>query len=213
MEKKIREVFSLLKRALLEIIYPKDNKCIICGEDEVEGLCTRCKLNITYCEGEELCLGYYRGVLKELILMFKFKSRFDAGEELIKLLEEKVINLIDKDYIITFIPIGRESLNVRGFNQCEYLARELGLRNNYRVLDTLVKVKENKVQKTLRREERFENIKGVFKVINEDEVKGKNFIILDDVVTTGATLKEAKKILKEAGANKIKLLTLAKSYV
>ncbi len=67
--------------------------------------------------------------LKELILKFKFKGRFDAGEELIKLVEERLVNFIEKDYIITYIPIGKESLKMRGFNQCEYLAKELGLRN------------------------------------------------------------------------------------
>ena len=67
--------------------------------------------------------------------------------------------------------------------------------------------------KTLKREERLKNIKGVFEVINREEVKGKKFIILDDVITTGATLHEAERVLKEAGVVQIKLLTMAKSYV
>ena len=134
MGKRIIKVLSIIKRSLLEIIYPRDSKCIVCGEENTYGLCHKCKFSITYCDNGELCLGYYKGVLKELILKFKFKGRFDAGEELIKLVEERLVNFIEKDYIITYIPIGKESLKIRGFNQCEYLAKELGLRNNIKYL-------------------------------------------------------------------------------
>ena len=201
MGKRIIKVLSIIKRSLLEIIYPRDSKCIVCGEEDTYGLCHKCKSSITYCDSGELCLGYYKGALKELILKFKFKGRFDAGEELIKLVEERLVNFIEKDYIITYIPIGKESLKMRGFNQCEYLAKELGLRNNFTILNTLKRVKDSKIQKTLKREERLE------------EVKGKKFIVLDDVITTGATLHEAERVLKEAGVVQIKLLTMAKSYV
>ena len=213
MGKRIIKVLSIIKRSLLEIIYPRDSKCIVCGEEDTYGLCHKCKSSIIYCDNGELCLGYYKGVLKELILKFKFKGRFDAGEELIKLVEERLVNFIEKDYIITYIPIGKESLKMRGFNQCEYLAKELGLRNNFTILNTLKRVKDSKIQKTLKREERLKNIKGVFEIINKEEVKGKKFIILDDVITTGATLHEAERVLKEAGVVQIKLLTMAKSYV
>lgn len=211
MGKRIINVLSIIKRSLLEIIYPRDSKCIVCGAEDTYGLCNKCKASITYCDNGELCLGYYKGALKELIL--KFKGRFDAGEELVRLVEERLVDFIEKDYIITYIPIGKESLKMRGFNQCEYLAKELGLRNNFTILNTLKRVKGSKIQKTLKREERLKNIKGVFEVINKEEVKGKKFIILDDVITTGATLHEAERVLKEAGVVQIKLLTMAKSYV
>ena len=181
MGKRIIKVLSIIKRSLLEIIYPRDSKCIVCGEEDTYGLCHKCKSSITYCDSGELCLGYYKGALKELILKY--------------------------------IPIGKESLKMRGFNQCEYLAKELGLRNNFTILNTLKRVKDSKIQKTLKREERLKNIKGVFEIINKEEVKGKKFIILDDVITTGATLHEAERVLKEAGVVQIKLLTMSKSYV
>lgn len=213
MGKKIKEYLAVIIRGLLEIIYPKEERCIVCGEEDIDGLCNKCKYNITYSEGSELSIGFYKGTLKELILLFKFKKRFDAGEELVKLIEDKFISLVGKDYIVTYIPIEKKSLEVRGFNQCEYLARELGIRNGYEVLNLLEKVKETKAQKTLKKEERFNNIKGAFRVINEKDVKGRKVLIIDDVVTTGATLMEAEKILKESGALKIKILTLAKSHI
>ena len=73
--------------------------------------------------------------------------------------------------------------------------------------------KETKIQKTLKREERMENLKDAFEIINEKDIKGKKFILLDDVMTTGATLNEGVKVLKKYGAVEIKILTLAKSYI
>ena len=63
MGKRIIKVLSIIKRSLLEIIYPRDSKCIVCGEEDTYGLCHKCKSSITYCDSGELCLGYYKGAL------------------------------------------------------------------------------------------------------------------------------------------------------
>lgn len=212
MGEKIKEILGLLKRGLLEIIYPKYDKCLVCDKEDEDGLCHNCKNSITYCKEDELCIGYYRGALKELILKFKFKKRFDAGDELIRLIENKLI-MVEKDYYVTFIPIGGDSLKNRGFNQCEYLAKELCFRNGYKLMNTLIKVKETKVQKTLRKEERLKNLSGAFDVISKELIEGKKFLLIDDVITTGATLMEAEKVLRKNGAKEIKMLTLAKSNI
>lgn len=194
------------------MIYPKSNLCIICKK-EGEGICAGCKSSIKFCNDDELILGYYTGVIKELILKFKFNKDFNAGDELVKILEEEVIEKINKEFVLTYIPIGKESLDVRGFNQCEYIVKELAYRNDFKVLNTLKKIKENKVQKYLSKEERIINVKGIYEIINENEVKGKSFILFDDVITTGATIEEGKKTLLKAGAKEIKILTLAKSHI
>ena len=74
-------------------------------------------------------------------------------------------------------------------------------------------MKKTKIQKTLSREERYENIKDAFKVVEEKQVYGRKFILIDDVITTGATLSECIKVLKKSGADEIKILTVAKSYI
>ena len=61
--------------------------------------------------------------------------------------------------------------------------------------------------------ERLENLKGAFAATDKRLIEGKNLILLDDVITTGATLNEAKRILKECNVRKIKILTLAKSHI
>lgn len=212
MGKKINKFIDYLIRGIFEIIYPKENTCIICNDSEVEGLCYKCKSKITFCKDEELCIGYYTGPLKELILAFKYKKDFSAGEVLVSFIEKKIQEL-EKDYYLTFIPISKESLKERGFNQCEYLAKELGFRNNLEVMDTLEKVKETKIQKTLSKEDRSINLKGAFKAKVGSSINGNKFVLIDDVITTGATIEEGIRELKENGAKEIKILTLGKSHI
>ncbi|WP_291648871.1 phosphoribosyltransferase family protein [Clostridium sp.] len=76
-----------------------------------------------------------------------------------------------------------------------------------------MKVKNIKEQKTLSKEDRFKNIEGAFGIKNNKNIKNKNIILIDDVITTGATLFECENLLKKSGVNSIKMLTVAKSYI
>ena len=213
MGEKIKIIIEIIRRGILEVLYPKESKCILCNMEDVEGICFKCRSNIKSCsDNNELCIGYYKGPLKELILKLKCKKDYVAGEVLVNLIEEKIID-VDTTYYLTYIPISNKSLNERGFNQCEYIAKELAFRNNFKVVNTLKKVREVKTQKTLSKEDRFDNIKGTFQVRDRKLTEGRNFILIDDVVTTGATLSEGVRALKENGAAEIKILTLAKSHI
>lgn len=210
MGQKIKNILNLIIKGILEIIYPMDSYCIICKE-EADGICKKCLKNITFCEKEELCIGYYKGVLKQLILKLKYKKDFVAGEILADLIKDKLIGY--DDYYLTYIPMTKNKIKQRGFNQCEYISSRLSQIVNLKSENTLVKVKETKNQKTLIKEERIKNLIGAFEIRKGINVKNKNYILIDDVITTGATINEAKKILKNNGANKIKILTLAKSHI
>lgn len=214
MDIKWRKALEIISRGLKEVIFPRDNKCLICKKEEVEGICNKCRNKITYSydSDDEISIGYYCGPLKELILQLKCKGNFEAGDVLVNLIKDKVREYKD-DYYITYIPISQESLKSRGFNQCEYIAKELGFICDIEVINTLKRIKDTKVQKTLSREERLENLKGAFAATDKRLIEGKNLILLDDVITTGATLNEAKRILKECNVRKIKILTLAKSHI
>lgn len=211
MGEKTKIILKTLLKGVLELLYPKEGKCIICGE-EAEGICTKCKNKITMCSSNDRSVGFYKGILKELILKFKYEKNFNAGDVLVELLEKKLL-LYDDDCYLTYIPSGKKALKERGFNQCEYMANEIAYRNNYRVMNTLKKVKETRVQKTLNREDRIKNLRGAFEIIDAEKIKGKKFIIIDDVITTGATLKEAEEVLKKHGALQINTLTIAKTYI
>jgi len=211
--KEIKKYLFMVFKGLLEIIFPQSYKCIICKEEEAEGgLCYKCKNKIVSPLDDELCIGYYKGPLKELILKLKYKHDFNAGIILAELIEEKLKNL-KGEYYLTFIPISKKTLRERGFNQCEYIAREISFRIGYPVIDTLEKIRETKIQKTLTKDERKTNLIGAFKLKDSVDVVGKKIILIDDVITTGATIGEGKKVLKENGALEIKILTLAKSHI
>ncbi|MDV4151611.1 ComF family protein [Clostridium sp. AL.422] len=214
MGKGIVKLLISLKDELLDIIYPPKNNCIIC-ESEFVGVCPICKSRIKRVKEKDniLSYGYYNGVLKKLILEFKYNKNFVAGSILAEFLCEIIIdNNMDIDYIV-FIPSSKSAIKNRGFNQCEYLANELKKHLDINICSDVIKNNNIKEQKLLSREDRFKNIKDAFSLKTDKKIKNKKLLLIDDVMTTGATLYECEKLLKANGAVSIKLLTVAKSYI
>ena len=218
MGKAFKRIIRKLLEGLTEVVYPIENYCIVCEDDDCFGICDNCKksikiINKVY-QDEVISYGYYGGILKDLILKFKYKNNFTAGDILAGFLAEYILkNLKYKEYIITYIPLSKKSKKIRGFNQCEYIAKKIARNLSIEVLEVLIKHKETKEQKRLKKEERFENIKDAFKIKKGIDLKNCNIILIDDVTTTGATLQEAYKLLKKFEIKDIKLLTLAKSHI
>ncbi|MGL4850783.1 MAG: ComF family protein [Clostridium sp.] len=207
-----RKLFKNLIDGILDVIFPVENKCVVCNEEDEEGLCDKCKRKIVLCEKNDNSYAYYNETLKKLILSFKFSKNFTSGDILSKFLIQKLENE-DKDCIITYVPLSKKRLKKRGFNQCEYLARKVGEALNIEVLDTLEQVEEIREQKTLGVKERRENVKNAFVCKNSKIIKKKKIILIDDVITTGATIRECEKILKNNDVLSIKVLTIGKSDI
>ena len=218
MGKTFKGIIRKLWDGLIEVVYPIENYCIVCKEDDCFGICNTCKksikiINKAY-QDEIISYGYYGGVLKDLILKFKYKNNFTAGDILARFLQEYIVeNFKYKEYIVTYIPLSKKSKKNRGFNQCEYIATKISRDLSIQVLEVLIKSKETKEQKRLKRDERHENIKDAFKIKKGIDLKNYKIILIDDVTTTGATLQEAYKLLKKFEVKDIKLLTLAKSHI
>lgn len=209
---KIRSVFD----EILNIVYPPLDRCINCNQPGYEGLCPICKASIKKLnlkEQNKISYGIYGGILKKLILDFKYKKNFTAGY----LLADLLMELIEENYIkadvICYIPMSKKSIKKRGFNQCKVIANNISKKIDIPVKNYLIKCKDNGEQKKLSKDERIINVKGVFKVKKNCDLLNKNIILLDDVITTGATVDECEKILKKSGANKITILTIAKSNI
>lgn len=214
MGKRFIKILKIIINEVLYIIYPPENKCIVCGEEYI-GLCPLCLTKIQRVRENSriYSYAYYSGVIKEIILKFKYKKIFLAGNILADFLYELIKeNKIEAEGIL-YVPCSKETLKQRGFNQCEIIAKILGEKLDIPVYNDLVKIKNTREQKVLSREERFKNIKDAFKLKHNNNIKDKNIILIDDVITTGATLFECEKILKENGAKEIKILTVAKSYI
>lgn len=211
---------------VLQVIYPNDEKCILCQEDVYDDnlICNKCKMSIKFCN-DVFCVehandsfsyysvSYYSGVMMELILKLKYKSNFRAGE----VIAQYMINLIKTENIqfdaIAYIPITKVSMKKRGYNQSEYLARIIASEMNIPIIHCLEKVKQTKDQIGLNGNERWNNVLGSFRIANENNFKNKNILLVDDVITTGATAFSCAYELKKCKAEKIIILTGAKSRV
>ncbi len=113
------------------------------------------------------------------------------------------------DFLVP-IPLHKSRQREREFNQAEILSQEIARQFNKKVLtDLLIRVKPTKTQTELTFQERCQNVEKSFLVTKPELIKDTNLLLIDDVLTTGATSNEAARCLKEAGARKVLLLTLA----
>lgn len=114
--------------------------------------------------------------------------------------------------VVCSVPMWKKNMRERGFNQAEILARGLGERLEIVYCDVLLRTRETEAMYGLNKKERKENIKGAFEVNikNLDKIGGKNVILIDDVWTTGSTMKECCKVLHRCGVNKVWGITLAR---
>ncbi len=159
---------------------------------------------------------YDNQLAKTLIENYKY--------QFIKLLSQPLANLIiktllvldkdnlynNKDLVITSVPLHRKRLQWRGFNQSELIAYEISQKFGWEYLDILTRLKDTKPQIQLNFEERDENIKDSFRVKNGINLNGKTVLLVDDVYTSGATMNECAKILKNARAKEVWGVVIAK---
>jgi ComF family protein len=155
----------------------------------------------------------YTGSIKRLIHEFKYSGKDYLGKPL-----GKLMNTFIRDYKLPIayldcvipIPLHRSRQREREFNQAEILSQEIAREFNKKIsTDALIRVKPTKTQTQLTFRERCQNIEKSFSVTKPELIKDANLLLVDDVLTTGATSSEAAKCLKSAGAKKVLLLTLA----
>ncbi|MDA3814858.1 MAG: ComF family protein [Patescibacteria group bacterium] len=117
--------------------------------------------------------------------------------------------LYQEDVVIAFVPAYKSRVSVKGFNQSELIAKDLGEKTGKGVVELLEKKKKNISQTNLNREERKKNVKGVFEMKKGVDVPSR-VVLVDDVWTSGATMRECCKILKKNGVKKVWGFTLTK---
>jgi len=182
------------------------------GDSLAKGICAGCIRRPLYFDrAYSPCI--YEGVIKELIQEFKYNGKDYLGRVLGRLLVEFIgeysLPIEVVDWIVP-IPLHTVRLREREFNQANILGQYIAKACNKRILDNaLVRNRHTKPQAELEGRERRENVKGIFSVKEKTSVKGRNVLLVDDVLTTGATSSEAACVLKEAGAQIVFALTLA----
>lgn len=214
--------------SVLENIYPKEDKCPICNSyiDEGEMLCRNCRYKIRFCKSdikirklnyEFICYStaYYSDIIMELVVKLKYKSEFICGEILSMLMADYIKDRKIYFDFITFVPLSDKSFKLRGYNQSEVLAKGLSKNTGKPVLKCLKKTSETKDQIGLDEKNRWLNLSKCF-CANQKITKkyiGKVILIVDDVITTGATSFYCAEALKKAGAKEVFILTAAKSKI
>jgi competence protein ComFC len=189
------ETCELCDRPLahLESQYIRDNRCYDCirWEEDLEWAGYLNKNTSIY---------VYNNFLKDIISQFKFRGDYELVKAFSKPLREKVGSF---DYLVP-IPLSTERQFERGFNQSEALIREAGLRPTQ-----ILQRKHSDKQSKKSRNERI-HIEQVFQLIENTNFTGKTILLIDDIYTTGSTLRQAAKILIKAGAKSVSSLTLAR---
>ncbi len=195
-------------------IKPAKSFCPVCTKAAITGAThAQCKTRLSL-DGL-VCLFDYSSPIKEIIQSLKYRFVQDLKKVLVS--EVGRLNILDRidfdAFILLPIPLSSLRQNWRGFNQTEVLgeiiAKKLKIPFEKSIL---LKSRETKPQATLTKKERSRQIAGVFQIKNPELVSGKNFIVFDDVWTTGATMKAAVKTLKYKKANKVWGITLANSH-
>ncbi|KKT01196.1 MAG: Phosphoribosyltransferase [Candidatus Nomurabacteria bacterium GW2011_GWA2_43_15] len=220
---------------ILDIVFPV--KCILCGKTGVD-LCLSClrETPAALRESAEWIFPLYDyrhpGIKKSLWLL-KYKGKKRLANVFAEIIYEKILEELSElsimenftEPVLIPIPLSPKRRRERGFNQAELICRELVKINNLRYSvdlnqekkfnlklesGVLIKPKETEHQARIKdRRQRLKNIIGSFAVKNGELIKNRNIILIDDILTTGATLSEAKKVLKQAGARKIIAFTIA----
>ncbi len=215
---KIKEYIS----SILNLILPKDSEIA-----EIENM-SEADIANSVPEANEINNNRYKALFqyknkisRKAIWAIKYNKNQIILNKFSNLLYEFILeNITDEVTFSNFnnpllipIPMHKNNLRERGYNQSELIAKEvykIDEGKNFDIeLEALAKTKETPHQSTLKnKNERLKNLKGCFSA-NSDLVKNRNIILIDDVITTGTTMSEASKTLREAGAKKIVGFSLA----
>lgn len=208
----------------IRLVFPP--KCIFCGKilpiDARIGICPDCfrllpimdsKLSLlnsrssfeSLCDSV-ICAFRYTEIIRQAIIKFKFSGKSYYYRTLGRILSDKIkkmTNYREFDIIIS-VPLHKSRENMRGYNQSylisKVISHELGIPECSQLLK---RVKNTDSQSLMAANMRHTNVKDAFRVTDSNAIKGKIILLIDDVLTTGNTLNECVRVLKEAGAEKI----------
>lgn len=225
---------------LLDLIFPKKcvgcgrmgkYVCIDCEiglweEEQICPLCTRNSrygLKHKYCKKPWsldglTCFWAYEALAKKLITKAKYYYFYDYLKELT--IESGQLTMrpefkelwwfLDQKPIVTCVPLHPKRFKERGFNQAEIIARHLAKIYDLRFTNLLQRTRDTSQQVGKSREERLRNLEGAFSVLEASILNRKSVLLVDDVWTTGTTLSECAKTLKQSGARSVWGLVLAR---
>ena len=205
---------------LLDLLYPP--KCVFCGrllaENETD-LCGRCRRELLTAEREIkrgefftgcTCVYYYENAVRQSVLRFKFRSMRQYADAYGRLLAMRLLPEREAYDLLTWVPVSAKRRRQRGYDQAELLCRSAARELGMEPVRTLEKLTDNRAQSTLNdASERMANAAGAYGPYQAERFAGKRVLLIDDIVTTGATLSECARVLRTAGAENVVCAALA----
>ena len=206
---------------MLSFLFPP--KCILCSKllnREETDLCHHCrtetkkfsnaKRNIPFV-AHWTAIWYYKGNVRKSIHKYKFRNARSYADVYGRMLAMK---LLEEEFdVLTWVPISTQRRFKRGYDQSRLLADAVAKELGIKAVSTLRKTRNTKPQSTLTEAaQRRANVLGVYKTKNKDAIAGKRILLLDDVVTTGATASECAKTLLTAGAANVRFAAIAATF-
>ena len=197
----------------LDVQFLEPPWCDICGTPNVDGLCNECATSPPR-YGKFRSIALYQTTLQQAIHLFKFEKKKVFAQHLIRLMNAHIPKdcvITEYDFILP-VPIHKKRLRERSFNQATLLAKGIAQAAGVPILtDALVRHRHTVAQSSLGMEARQHNIIGAFEIRKPHVIHNKRILIIDDVFTTGATVREAVNELWKADPAEIDVLTLART--
>lgn len=213
-----------LRQALLYLFFPP--KCPLCGRllDQGQALCPGCAGGEFWLSGPQAlfpgrqyvrcaCAGAYTGKLRDSVLKFKFSNRPEYAKTYGPILAQTIQTYLPGAYdCVTWMPVSPETLQKRGYDQAQLLAQEAAKALGREAVPLLAKTGKNVPQSSLQEgRQRWANVAGMYSVPRPDLAAGQRVLLIDDILTTGATLEEGAKTLREAGAVQVVAAALCRT--
>ena len=206
---------------LSRLLFPE--KCILCGKILCGGeidLCRSCRVEAPECPVQKqkrsfldswVAIWYYKGYIRSSILRFKFHRARHYARGYGRILAMKLVEEYPEGFdLLTWVPISPIRKLVRGYDQVELLARAVGREMGLEPVRCLRKIRHNRPQSRISGgAERRANVLGVYRVTRDADLRGKRVLLLDDIITTGATAGECARVLLTAGAREVHLGAIA----
>lgn len=202
-------------KRILNLLFPP--KCILCQkvlETEETDLCRSCRIDSPECAGVHkkfsfldswIAVWYYKGYIRRSILRFKFYGARHYAAAYGRLLAMRIQQEYGDTFdVLTWIPVSRLRRLVRGYDQARLLAEAVGRELGMTPVCTLRKVRHNRAQSGISGQaKRRANVLGAYRTVPGQELRGKRILMIDDVITTGATAGECARVLLTAGAKEV----------
>lgn len=206
---------------LTRLLFPP--KCVLCGkllEKEESDLCRQCRVEAPAYPNHKsapqfldsfAAVWYYEGNVRKSLLRYKFHNARSFAPAYGRFLAMKLLQTHPEGFdVLTWVPVSRRRKFRRGYDQVELIARAVGTELGMSPVRLLKKIRHNRPQSGISdAAQRRANVLGVYQVVPGQDIAGKRILLLDDILTTGATAGEAARVLLTAGAKEVHCAAVA----